>query len=216
VLFRFRFSSVPGGLYGLLTLLVLAGLPTVAAAQQVVCEGLEGEAAIDCFQENYSLDQTLGYDTARDTMYAKIDAGSSGQLTGVYSGYTITLTPGEDPSKDAYSKDVNAEHVFPQSKGAGTEPLKSDMHNLRPARTQVNSARGNIPFGESPDAQTDTWYYQDKSRTSVPSSNVDARTERIGQSAFEPREGGRETSLGPLSTSLPSPTAKPATRSLRR
>jgi hypothetical protein len=149
---------------------------------------MEGEAALDCIQENYSPGQTLGYDTARDTLYAKIDSGSEGHLTGVYSGYTITLTPGEDPSQDAYSKDINAEHVFPQSKGAGSEPQTSDMHNLRPAREQVNSARGNVPFGESPDAQTDTWYFEDKTRTSAPTSSIDAWTERLGQSAFEPRE----------------------------
>jgi hypothetical protein len=168
----------------------LAGPATVhtAAAQQTVCPGQEGAAAISCIQANYSPSGTLGYDTARDTMFANIDAGSSGELEGVYSGFTITLTPGEDPTQDAFSKGINTEHVFPQSKGAGTEPQRSDMHNLRPAREEVNSGRGNVPFGESPDAQTDAWYFEDSTRSAVPGSGIDAWSERLGQSAFEPRE----------------------------
>lgn len=181
-------------LSGLLAVLLawgpLAGPATVhtAVAQQAVCEGQEGAAAISCIQAGYSPSGTLGYDTARDTMFAHIDSGSSGELEGVYSGFTITLTPGEDPTQDAFSKGINTEHVFPQSKGAGTEPRKSDMHNLRPAREEVNSARGNVPFGESPDAQTDAWYFEDSTRSAVPGSGIDAWSERLGQSDFEPRE----------------------------
>jgi hypothetical protein len=157
-------------------------------AQQDVCPGQTGTAALQCVQANYSPTSTLGYDPARDVLYRDIDASASGELEGVYSGYAITLTPGEDPSKDAFSKDINAEHVFPQSKGAGSEPRKSDMHNLYPARSQVNSARSNIPFGESPDARTDTWYRKSQTQENVPSSNIDAYSERLGSSTWEPRE----------------------------
>jgi hypothetical protein len=172
----------------LLSLLLAACLPAgPAAAQQTVCEGQDGAAAISCIQANYSPTGTLGYDTARDTLYANIDADDAGQLEGIYSEYTITLTPGEDPSADAYNKGINAEHIYPQSKGAGSEPRKSDMHNLYPARSQVNSARGNLPFGESPDEQTDTWYREDDTQSEIPDQNADAWSERLGASAWEPR-----------------------------
>jgi hypothetical protein len=163
-------------------------LAPVALGQTTVCGGKTGQAALQCVQDGYSPVQTLGYGPARDVMYRDIDAGPSGELESIYSGYTITLTPGEDPSKDAFSKDVNAEHVFPQSKGAGTEPRRSDIHNLYPAREQVNSARGNLPFGESPDAQTDTWYRGETTQSAIPTAEIDAYSERLGAQAWEPRE----------------------------
>jgi hypothetical protein len=156
--------------------------------QQVVCEGQEGEAALQCIQESYSPSGTIGYGPARDTLYAKIDSGTGGELVGIYSGYSITLAPGEDPSEDAFENGINAEHVYPQSKGAGTEPRKSDMHNLHLARIEVNSARGNLPLGESSDTQTSAWYFEDSTRSAIPGQNINAWSERLEQSGFEPRE----------------------------
>ncbi|PSQ81121.1 MAG: hypothetical protein BRD41_03510 [Bacteroidetes bacterium QS_1_63_11] len=174
---------------GLLSLLLVAFLPaSPAAGQQTVCEGQDGAAAISCIQANHSPTGTLGYDTARDTLYDNIDADDAGQLEGVYSEYTITLTPGEDPSADAYNKGINTERVYLQSKGAGSEPRKSDMHNLCPARSQVNSARGNLSFGESPDEQTSIWYFEENTQSGIPESDVDAWSERLGNSSWEPRE----------------------------
>ena len=153
------------------------------SGQQVVCEGQEGETAFQCIQESYSPSGTIGYGPARDTLYAKIDSGTGGELVGIYSGYSITLAPGEDPSEDAFENGINTEHVYPQSKGAGTEPRKSDMHNLHPARIEVNSARGNLPLGESPDTQTSAWYFEDSTRSAIPGQNINVWSERLGQSA---------------------------------
>ncbi len=174
-------------------LFIGAAVSSPSAIAQSVCPNKTGESAIQCIQENYSPTGTLGYDRARDTLYASIDAedidsDGADELVGLYSGYTITLDPSTDPSTDAFNKGMNAEHVFPQSKGAGTEPRKSDMHNLYPANSGVNSARSNVPFGESPDAQTDDWYVNDRSRSSTPSSNIDAYSERQGATIWEPRE----------------------------
>jgi hypothetical protein len=174
------------GLALLLTLLVLSVAPS--RAQTTVCAGQTGQAVLQCIQDGYSPTGTLGYGPARDVMYRDIDASPSGELEGIYSGYTITLTPGVDPSEDAFAKGINAEHVFPQSKGAGTEPQRSDIHNLYPAREEVNSARGNLPFGESPDASTDTWYRGSATRTTIPQTGIDTYSERLGQSVWEPRE----------------------------
>jgi len=185
---RKSWASQTRSLLVALLLPALLFLVPAASAQTTVCGGKTGQAALQCVQDGYSPAQTLGYGPARDVMYRDIDAGPSGELESIYSGYTITLTPGEDPSKDAFSKDVNAEHVFPQSKGAGTEPRRSDIHNLYPAREQVNSARGNLPFGESPDAQTDTWYRGEATQSAVPTTEIDAYSERLGSQAWEPRE----------------------------
>ncbi|MBI2390056.1 MAG: endonuclease [Deltaproteobacteria bacterium] len=42
---------------------------------------------------------------------------------------------------------LNKEHTWPQSLGAGSEPARSDLYNLFPTRSDVNSSRGNSPFG---------------------------------------------------------------------
>jgi len=170
-------------------ILVASGaLVAPAYAQEVVCNGQTGQIALLCVKSDYAPTSTLGYGPARDILYSQIDTDASGQLVGIYSGFAITLNPSEDPSQDAYSKGINAEHVFPQSKGAGNAPQRSDMHNLYPARIEVNSARSNIPFGESPDTQTDGWYYLDQNRSSLPPANIDLYSERNGNSAWEPRE----------------------------
>ncbi|MEL6965368.1 MAG: endonuclease [Pseudomonadota bacterium] len=52
----------------------------------------------------------------------------------------------------------NREHIWPQSHGTRQSPMKSDLHNLKPADSTVNARRGNLDFdvggdpeGEAPD-----------------------------------------------------------------
>jgi endonuclease I len=138
----------------------------------------------------YKPSTTLGYTNARDTMYAVIDLQQGNQLSGVYSGFTITLDLSLDPSTDAYNKGINAEHTWPQSMGADVEPQKSDLHHLFPCKDNVNSSRGNVPFGEIPDANTDKWYRMDEVLESIPTANIDeyAEKENNDPDKFEPRE----------------------------
>ena len=130
----------------------------------------------------FSPRRTLGYGPARDALYAWEDG--RGGVCGLYTGYCVTLDPG-DPSQAAWAKGINAEHVWPQSKGARQEPLKSDLHHLFPAREQVNSSRGNLPFGEVPDDRADAWYTADASQSRPPRA-PDAWSER-GAGRWEPR-----------------------------
>jgi len=160
---------------------------SLVAQNQTIGAGLEGQALINFLQQNYTPSQTLGYNTARDTMYAKID-NNNGFLTGVYTGFTINLNPNNDPSTDAFNKGINAEHTWPQSKGAGNEPQRSDIHSLFPAKSNVNSARNNDPLGDIPDNLTDTWYFEGQSQTTIPTSNIDLYAENYGSTTFEPRE----------------------------
>jgi hypothetical protein len=105
----------------------------------------------------------------------------------VYTNYSVTLPDGPDPSAYLYENGINCEHVWPQSMGAGDEPQKSDMHHLRPCKDNVNSSRGNKPFGEINDWQTDTWFWQTQSTSNTPSSNINEYSES-SSSSFEPRE----------------------------
>ncbi len=56
----------------------------------------------------------------------------------------------------------NREHLWPQSRGMRSHPMKGDLHNLRPTDASVNQRRGNLNFdnggsaeGEAPDTFLD-------------------------------------------------------------
>jgi hypothetical protein len=158
--------------------------------QSIIGEDLTGTQLLEYIQDNYTPTSTMGYNTARDTMYAVIDLKEGNQLSGVYSGYTITLDLDQDPSSNAYSQGINCEHTFPQSMGAGDEPQKSDMHHLFPCRSNVNSSRGNDPFAEISDEETDKWYRDDYYLTTIPEEYIDEYAEKLNHfdERFEPRE----------------------------
>ena len=162
--------------------------------QGTVFPDLEGQELREALRERYAPDQTLGYGPARDTLY-RYEQYTDGALIGEYTAFSIQLDPNADASSDAYEKGINAEHTLPQSKGAGEEPAKSDLHNLFPAKANVNSARGNTPFDEIPDDQTDSWYFEDEERASAPTSGIAAWSEDDSDhpdpaftGRFEPRE----------------------------
>lgn len=156
------------------------------SAQQLYPD-LSGQALIDQLRTDYKPATVLSYDTARDTMFAKID-NHNGYVTCVYSGYTISIDPAADPSTDAYNKDMNTEHTWPQSMGADQGNARSDLHHLYPCRAEVNSSRGNDPFAEINDNSTDTWWRNDYSQTTIPTQWIDEFSEKDNNGYFEPRE----------------------------
>ena len=174
-------------------MLIFLLLFQVSFAQEIIGEGMFGEQLFNYLNNNYQASQTLGYNNGRDIMYSEIDIKPGNQLTGVYSGYTITLDLSQDPSTDAYEKGINCEHTWPQSYGASSEPMKSDMHHLFPTKSNVNSSRGNDPFQDSNDTDTDKWYRNDYYVETVPSQYIDEYAEKLNppnqdDERFEPRE----------------------------
>jgi endonuclease I len=178
-----------------------ASVPLQEASAQVPEQSIypskSGQELITALRNDYFPNQTLGYDVARDDLYRYLDT-RDGVLIGVYGGYSVDIPAGQDPSSTAYQNGsgISAEHTWPQSKGAGSEPQKSDMHHLFPVKQTINSARSNRPYDEITDTATDTWYINDTSQSSVPSSNIDSYSENDGSfpsnatysSRFEPRE----------------------------
>ena len=163
-------------------------MATAAGAQ--VFPNLTGQALLDQVVATYRPTQLLDYSDARDTMYTRI-YNMNDSVTCVYTGHTLYVPPGQDPTialfQNGDNDGINTEHTWPQSLGAGEEPARNNMHHLFPTRSAVNSARGNFPFADIPDAQTTTWYYRTEERTDPPFSNIERYSERInGQ--FEPRE----------------------------
>ena len=151
-----------------------------------VASGRSGSELIDALRADYAPDRTLGYGRARDVLFDYLMT-ADGALAAIYTGWTVTLPPGQDESRAAGDRGINTEHVWPQSKGARAEPLRSDMHHLFPARESVNSSRSSLPFGEVPDARADAWHRLDETQSRTPSVDLDGWSER-GQGRFEPRE----------------------------
>ncbi len=142
-----------------------------------------GETLVNSLQANYSVTNALGYNGARDAMYGSID-NKSGQIIGVYTGFTVTA----NTRGDAFSKGINTEHTWPQGLFDSDEPMRGDIHHIFPTRIEANSARGSLPFGESPDNQTTKWFRNSSELTSTPSSNIDEYSELLSGSLFEVRE----------------------------
>ena len=166
---------------------------SAAFTQTVIGEGLSGMELWNYVIANYKTSSTLGYTKARDTLYSVIDVQEGNQLSCVYSGFTITLDIFQDPSTDAYRQGINCEHTFPQSMGADSEPQKSDMHHLFPCKSNVNSSRGNHPYAEIPDEDTDKWYRNDTIVYTIPTEFIEEFAEKynsdnLTDKRFEPRE----------------------------
>ena len=169
----------------LLAALVCAAPLATAQAQTTLYPGQSGTSLLSSVRSGYTPTQTLGYGPARDALYAYEDQSPEG-LCGVYTQFCISLAPGADPSSDAYQKGINAEHTWPQSLGAGSEPARSDMHHLFPSKANVNSARGSDPLVEIADASATMWYRGGSQQSATPGSNL-AEWSEDGAGAFEPR-----------------------------
>ncbi len=109
---------------------------------------------------------SLGYNTARDNMYATID-NRGGDVTCVYTARTATF----NTRAGANTNGFNTEHTFPQGFFNQNEPMRSDIHALFPTDATANSTRSNHPFGI----------------VSNP-SNVLPGGSKYGSSTFEPRD----------------------------
>ncbi len=167
-------------------LLVLTNLLSFLFSQTIIGDGLVEDGLIDYLHNNYKTSSTLGYNSARDILYSEIDK-IDGKVYGIYTNYYTELPDGVDPSSYLYENGMNCEHVWPQSMYSGSSPMKSDMHHLRPCKENVNSSRGNKPFGEITDSNADHWYWQSYNYSNIPSSNIDEYSESSSQ-YFEPRE----------------------------
>jgi hypothetical protein len=160
---------------------------TALGVRGTVCPEDLGSQLRSCLRDGFSPSRTLGYDRARDTMYAKIDLEADGYVRGIYTGYAVKYEGDGTPRQIMLSGGINAEHVWPQSMGAGSEPARSDLHHLYPSRDRVNSSRGNSPFANLTVATTNTWWRLDQRYDTVPSDDLGLYS-KTGSGVFEPRD----------------------------
>lgn len=182
--------------YFSLVVLALTLLTTSVKAQscpaqgEIIFPGLTGQQLLDSLVTEYKPSTYKSYNVARDILYSKID-NVNGYVFGIYTGYKAAIPQDSATARaSANSVSINAEHTWPQSMGAtdGTQ-AHSDMNHLRPAYTIANSARGNAPFAEIPDNETNTWYLNTSSVSSPIADSLDKYSEkRNSPVAWEPRE----------------------------
>ena len=81
----------------------------------------------------------LDYYEARRVMFEKLD-NKRGKVECVYTGAIVETDT--IPS----NLEMNAEHTWPQSKGAVDGAARSDLHHLYPVSSVINSVRANHPY----------------------------------------------------------------------
>ncbi len=154
---------------------------------------LSGEPLLNALIDDYRPAVVLSYSEGRDKMYGEIDVRDD-SVRCVYSGHAVFLPDGVDPSvavfMDGDKNGINAEHIFPRSKGADSGNPLADLHHLFPCRVEINTNRGSYPFAEINDSSTQSWYLFDDELSSIPLSNIDDYSEGIRgiDGLFEPRE----------------------------
>ncbi len=174
----------------ILLLLLFSNISFGQYDHQSVFNGLEGDELFEKLVEDFKPEAILPFNQSRDTLFAVVYARDN-ILECVYTGHTVELDPDEDPTVSAYqnggSNGINTEHTYPRSMGAADGNAEADMHHLFPTRSSVNSARGNDPFAEIPDAQTNNWYYLNQNQSNIPSNDIDLWSEDR-KNGFEPKE----------------------------
>ena len=177
----------------LLLTVLLAMPPAAAQTQTTLYPGQSGAALLSSIRAGYTPTASLGYNAARDELYT-YEQATDGALCGVYTQFCVQLPTSGSPRSQALSRGINAEHTWPQSRGAGSEPARSDLHHLFPSKTTANSARGSDPLREIADADTDAWYRGSVQQSGIPGAAIDEWSEDDNTSsggfpgAFEPRD----------------------------
>lgn len=88
---------------------------------------------------------SLGYNTARDYMFATIDKYlSNDTIECIYSGTKIRAVN----RTEAQNQGFNTEHTYPQSYFNESEPMRSDLFHLYPTLDAPNSCRSNYAFNK--------------------------------------------------------------------
>ena len=119
-------------------------------------QGKTGAALLAALDRILCRARVLGYDAARDSMYARVeDPDNDDLLADIYLGRVATI----NSRATAAAANFNTEHSWPQSRGAQNDPAMSDIHHLFPSDASANSRRSNLPFGVV--VGTPTWTSDD-------------------------------------------------------
>lgn len=148
--------------------------------------------------ENISSNTSSGYTAARLEMYNKIELVGDSMYC-LYSGLGRAV-PSNGFNSAGNALPFDCEHIVPQSIFNSNGPMKNDIHHLTPTYSNWNSTRGNFPFGENEDNDTEKWMRLDNqincdnNTPCIPSTFIDEYSELISNgnnSSWEPREDAK-------------------------
>lgn len=122
----------------------LRGEAVYSDAAYSFTENLWGGALLGALRTYVKGHTALTYNQARDLMFERIDKRADDSLECPYSGRKIRVINRQDAQNN---HQFNTEHTWPQSRGAETEPPKSDLFHLRATDVTINDKRANYPFG---------------------------------------------------------------------
>ncbi|MFN3432517.1 MAG: endonuclease I family protein [Candidatus Sericytochromatia bacterium] len=145
----------------------------VPASYYAPAQGKQGQALLQALRGVVAEHTDLGYNQARDVMFADADdLDNNNVVECVYIGRTL---PNITNRGTAFhnGRGFNAEHTWPQSKGA-VGAAKADLHHLFASDCNANSTRGSFPFGE---VEHEDWSQGGSQRG----------TDAQGNTVFEPR-----------------------------
>ena len=124
-----------------------AALRNAPAGYYDQVKDLQGRMLLQSLSRVVGPHKNLGYDAARDAMFSEVDDLDNNNI--VECDYTNRELSHVKDRHSAFQngKGFNAEHTWPQSKGA-VGAAKADLHHLFPTDIDANSRRGSFPFGE--------------------------------------------------------------------
>lgn len=171
----------------LITLFLFLGL--ILANEGLANSTAYGEGFRSFLTKHYAEHIALGYKKARLEMYGFIyNNPLTNTVTCIYTGRELDCPYLTEETN--CNKDLNCEHVVPQSFFNSLEPMKSDLHHLYPALEAANNARSNYPFDNIPAANVSTWYGKNTITEELP--QFPGRYSKVEKGLrFEPREAAK-------------------------
>jgi len=90
---------------------------------------MEGTELLTKIVEEYKPETVLDYADAREFMYETLQERPD-TVEGIYTGFKIYLPPNEPSRVWTFNQGINAEHIYPRSKGAREQMKKMEMHSV--------------------------------------------------------------------------------------
>ena len=140
-----------------LTLFILALSFSLWAGYYDNVEDLSGTELLYALRNLIDTNSYSSYNGAKDYLFQDLD-NNSGQVTCVYTGETYNINSSYNGQSNP-----NTEHTYAQSWFSSSESSikKADLHHLFITTMQVNSSRGNLPFGNVASIAASDVYYND-------------------------------------------------------
>lgn len=143
-----------------------------------------GKVFLTALNRVVSPHRIFGYDEARDLLFGAVDDPlDANRVPCIYTG---RVAPGVDNRESATRQKLNAEHVWPQSKGA-VGPGRTDLHHLFASDVDTNNRRSSYPMGH---VEMVYWEARDGG---APGTGQNSRLgkDATGTMVFEPRTSVR-------------------------